>query len=125
MNVNAAKKASLALAAAAAFLLAASGAQAHARLVSADPSPNANVASPTAISLRFSEAFEPKFSGFELSMGNGTTMATGPVGAADHDKTLTAVISTPLKPGAYRVTWHAVGADDGHRTQGAFVFTAR
>ena len=125
MNVNAAKKTSFVLAASAALLLAASGAQAHARLVSADPAPNATVASPTAISLRFNEPFEPKFSGFELSMGDGMVMAMAPVGVADHDKTLTAVISTPLKPGAYRITWHAVGADDGHRTQGAYVFTAR
>jgi hypothetical protein len=125
MNFSAAKRASLALATSTALLLAASGAQAHTHLVAADPAPNAAVASPKTISLRFSERFEPKFSGFELTMSDGTKAATGPASVDPHDaKTLTAAVTAPLAPGAYRVTWHAVGSD-GHRMQGFYTFTAR
>ena len=125
MNVNAAKKTSFVLAASAALLLAASGARAHARLVAADPAPNATVAAPKAISLHFNEQFEPKFSGLELAKNDGTKVPTGPASADPKDaKTLTAPVAAPLTPGAYQVTWHAVG-DDGHRTHGAYAFTAR
>ncbi len=125
MNVSAAKKTSLVLAASAALLLAASGAQAHAHLVKADPAPNATVAAPKMISLHFSERLEPKFSGFEVAKSGGAKVQLGAEHADPKDaKTLTAPIAAALAPGAYQVTWHAV-ADDGHRSHGAYVFTAR
>ncbi len=125
MNVNATARTLLALAPAAALLLGASGALAHARLVDADPAPNATAASPKSISLRFSERFEPRFSGLALARADGAKVAIGPAKPDAKDpRRLDAALAAPLAPGAYRLSWHAVG-DDGHRTHGAYVFTVR
>ncbi len=49
--------------AALAILGLASAAQAHPKLLSASPAPNATVAKPARLALRFSEKLMPKFSG--------------------------------------------------------------
>jgi copper resistance protein C len=80
-------------------------------------------ASPTEIRLKFSEGIEPRFSGIALATPAG---AAQPLGKANVDpadnSTLIAPIPQPLKPGVYKVTWHAVSVDT-HKTQGSFTFT--
>jgi methionine-rich copper-binding protein CopC len=38
---------------------------------------------------------------------------------------LTAPVKTKLMAGTYKVTWHAVTTDDGHRTTGEYTFTVK
>lgn len=113
----------LAMIAAGGLTLAASQAAAHAKLVSANPAPDATVTAPKAISLKFSEKLEPKFSGFEIAKASGgvvpvkTTIAKGGM-------IMDGALAAPLAPGAYKVSWHAVTAD-AHRMNGAYSFTVR
>ena len=113
-------KTTFAIMAAAASLLAASQAWAHAHLEMSNPAANATVAAPKKIMLQFSEKLQPKFSGFEVTMG-GTAVPVKVTVAKDM------VMGTPKKPlaaGAYAVKWHVVTADT-HRMEGTFNFTVR
>jgi len=78
-------------------------------------------ASPKEIRLTFTEAIEPRFSGIDLTTGNGRTIATG-AAAVDpgNDKQLVLALP-PLGPGRYRVHWHVVSVD-AHRTEGEYSF---
>jgi methionine-rich copper-binding protein CopC len=110
--------ASLALAAAATAALA------HAQLQKADPAVGGTVAtSPKEIRLKFSEGLEARFSGIALTTQAGEAVALGKPAVDPADaSTFVAPISRPLKPGVYKVTWHAVSVDT-HKTQGSFNFT--
>lgn len=96
--------------------------QAHARLVSAAPAPNTEVAAPRAVLLTFSEPIVQRFSGFELSKTDASANAIAVKAALSGPKMLVGDLPGPLARGVYRVAWHAVANDDGHRTSGAFVF---
>ena len=113
----------LAAIAAAGLMLAASQAAAHAKLVSANPAPDATVAAPKAIRLKFSEKLEPKFSGFEIATAAGGAVPVKTV-VAKGGQVIDGALNTPLAPGTYKVTWHAVTAD-AHRVNGAYSFTVR
>lgn len=113
---------SLALVSAVAALLAATQVQAHAKLLSANPAGIAAVPAPKQIVLKFNEKLQPGFSGFEVSKGAMRVPMKAAVG-----KDRLTLVGTPgnrLRPGAYKVTWHAVTAD-AHRMQGAYSFTIR
>lgn len=113
----------LAFAAGAALLMAGSAA-AHAHLVKSNPAANATVAAPKTISLTFNEKLTPAFSGFDLATGDGMKM---PVKTAVSKDRLT-IVGTPtgkLTAGAYKLTWHAASADDGHRLDGTVAFTVK
>jgi methionine-rich copper-binding protein CopC len=103
-------------------LLAASQAQAHAKLTAEEPAANATVAAPARLVLRFSEKLDPKFSGLALSRGGAPVAAKVAVGS-DGDS-LVAAPAKPLTPGVYRVDWHSV-AVDAHRLTGSYSFTVR
>ena len=105
------------------FALTASGASAHAQLVSADPAPNASIGAPQTIQLHFNEALERKFSNFKLTDVDGTEVKITAVDMKDA-KTLAAKPEAPLVPGLYTVSWTAVG-DDSHRLTGNFSFTVK
>ena len=122
MTAHPAVRILVAVVAAAGLAAAASQAEAHARLVSAAPAANAKVAAPKTITLTFSEKLAPKFSGGDLMKADGATVAVVSVAAG---KTVSLTLAHPLAPGGYMVMWHAVAADDGHRTQGSYNFTAR
>jgi methionine-rich copper-binding protein CopC len=115
----------VALAAAAGLLVVASQAEAHARLVSATPLANSTGPAPKQVTLHFSEALVPKFSGFDLMKGNGSKVAVAAKVAPKDRKTLVGVVSGRLAPGTYMIMWHMAAADDGHRTKGDFNFTVR
>jgi methionine-rich copper-binding protein CopC len=68
-------KLSIAGMAAAAAMLAAGAASAHAHLVKSTPAANATVGSPKTISLTFNEKLTPAFSKFELVMPAMNAMA--------------------------------------------------
>ena len=106
---------------AAAALLAATGAQAHAHLVKAAPGEKAVVAAPRSIHLEFSEKLEPKFSGVELVKANGAPV---PVTTKAAGKTIDAAPKTALGPGEYRVLWRVLSAD-GHKMKGQYSFTVK
>ncbi|HTK35825.1 MAG TPA: copper homeostasis periplasmic binding protein CopC [Caulobacteraceae bacterium] len=115
------KFAALALLAAPLALIG-SGAEAHAKLVKADPAANAAVGAPQVIHLEFSEKLEPKFSGAQLMKADGTNID---VVAKANGKAVDATPKTRLAPGQYMVMWHAVTADDGHKTNGDYNFTVK
>ena len=105
-----------------AIALAASGAEAHAKLVAADP-PMGGVAKakPSSLSLTFNEEISGKLSGASVKDGAGRAVTSSAM--AEGAKTLMVMLKQPLTPGVYSVAWHAVASDDGHRTTGTYKFT--
>jgi len=92
---------------------------AHAFLKHAEPGAGAHLAkAPAAVTLDFSEALEPTFSGASVSDAGGHDF----VAATNVSGSTITVTLGPLKPGTYKVRWHAVSVDT-HRTQGAYSFT--
>jgi methionine-rich copper-binding protein CopC len=94
---------------------------AHAQLLKSAPAKNAKVTSPGQITLRFSEALEPAFSGALLLDKDGRNLTGAPVKIDGP-----VMILTPghLDPGVYHVDWHSVGHDT-HRLEGEFSFTVK
>jgi methionine-rich copper-binding protein CopC len=109
----------------AAFFLAAAitPAFAHAHLASAEPADAAVLsASPSALTLRFSEAIELGFSGLVVTGPNGPVdLAAGHLDPADAE-VLVVPVDTPLAAGSYSVDWHALSTD-GHKSTGSYSFT--
>ena len=99
--------------------LLAGPALATARLVKAMPAAGAKVKPPAHITLHFSEALEPAFSGALLLDSDGRNLSGAPVKING-----TELVMTPgrLVPGVYHVAWHSVGHDT-HRLDGEFSFT--
>jgi methionine-rich copper-binding protein CopC len=99
--------------------LLAAPALADARLVKAVPAAGAKVKPPAHITLHFSEALEPAFSGALLLDSDGRNVSGAPVKIDG-----TELVMTPgrLAPGVYHIAWHSVGHDT-HRRDGEFSFT--
>ena len=107
-----------------ALAVAPGAAWAHAELVQSDPAPNSTVAVPKTIKLTFSEKLAPQFSGFALSMGDGMSMNVA-TKVSDDGKSLIGTPSGDFMSGAYKLSWHAVTVDDGHRTEGSLSFKVK
>lgn len=107
----------------AALTLNAPAALAHAHLTASTPAAEAVVAAPKTLSLTFSEALEPKFSGLTLAAPGGGGVPLS-VSASEDRRTLVATPAKPLAPGVYKAVWHAV-AKDGHPMEGGYSFTVR
>ena len=73
---------------------------------------------PAKIELQFSEPLEAAFSAVAVSDAVGRDVSAGPSAVSGSRLTLPL---KPLKPGRYRVTWHAVSVDT-HRTEGKYNF---
>lgn len=100
-----------------------SAASAHASLVATDPVAGSVLsASPTRITLTFSEAVDALPDSIRLLAADGSTVALGDVGHAGGDRTLTADVPEQLTDGTYVVGWRAVSADS-HPISGAFIFS--
>jgi copper resistance protein C len=100
-------------------------AQAHAQLLLASPPAGATLdVAPSQIELVLSESLDRHFSGLELSDKDGRNVETAPVDTPN-PRALVVSLKVKLPPGQYRVSWHAVAADDGHRTQGSYTFKVR
>ena len=92
---------------------------AHAFLENAKPAAGENLrAAPAKLELHFSEALEPAFSGVTVTDAAGADMSAG---AATTNGTQMDLPLKALKPGRYRVSWHAVSVDT-HRTEGKYNF---
>ena len=92
--------------------------QAHAMLDHATPAVGSTVgSSPSQVTLYFTQALEPKFSGAEVRNAAG--------GRVDHGKSVSGNVMRlsvgSLSPGSYSVTWHVLSVDT-HTTQGSFSF---
>ncbi len=118
------KTLSAAMALGAVALLSATQASAHASLVKSDPAANATVAAPKAITLTFDEEVTPAFTGFDVMMGGSMKMPVKTTVSKDK-KTITGVFSGPVMAGAYKISWHAAAADDGHKSTGVLAFTVK
>jgi len=110
------------VAAVGAFFMMAGQAEAHARLVSANPSPDSEVAAPEDIRLSFSEALEPRFSTFTMKASDGSSVSLTPAADPADAKVLWAEPSAQLSPGVYEISWEVVSGD-AHKMTGAFTFT--
>ena len=99
-------------------------ADAHPRLLSANPGPNAQVAAPAEVRLGFSETLIGKFSRIALMDAHGHLIKTGATNLAPNHKLLVAPVGAKLSPGTYKVVWKVVSTDT-HRVQGAYAFTVR
>ena len=106
-----------------ALFLTATAANAHANLVSSDPAKNATIASPTKITLHFSEELEMKVSGLKLTDIDGKVVPVKAVTAPDA-KSLSAAPAAPLAPGLYTIAWTSMG-DDAHKMTGTVSFTVK
>ena len=118
---NTSRTIALAALLAAPALLFASGAQAHAHLLKANPGENAAVPAPKAIHLEFSEKLEAKFSAVELMKADGASVAVTSKAAGN---AIDGALEAPLAPGGYMVMWHVVSTD-GHKMKGQYNFTVR
>lgn len=106
--------------------LALSPAMAHAVLVKAVPPVGGTVStSPSDIKITFSEGVEPRFSKITVTSADGRSIETGAASVdSSNPAILTVPLKTPLQPGSYKVSWHAVSVDT-HATQGNFSFTVK
>jgi len=106
----------------------AGAAEAHARLVRADPAPKSVVAAaPKIVRLLFNEELAPKGSTVTVVDARGRRVDDGR-GRLDLDDLDRKSIVAGLKPvakGAYTVKWVAVSADDRFVARGTYRFTIR
>jgi len=100
-----------------------SPAWAQAKLVQSSPAADATVSAPRSIKLSFNEKLAPA-SGAQLSMADGMSISAK-VSLSDDGKTLTARPTAPFMAGKWTLSWHAVTADGGQRSDGAYIFTVR
>ncbi|MDR3514298.1 MAG: copper resistance protein CopC [Azospirillaceae bacterium] len=96
---------------------------AHAHLKNADPAVGSTVkAAPTAVTIEFSEAVEPKFSTIAVADGTGHRVDKDDVHVPGGDAHHLSVDLPGLGAGTYTVTWKATAVDT-HKTNGTFTFT--
>lgn len=99
---------------------------AHAHLKTETPAADSVLsASPTELSLGFSEGIEPNFSKITLTGASQKAVKTGKMALAANDNTQ-AVLPLPeaLSAGKYVVSWNVVSVD-GHKTHGQYNFTVK
>jgi len=103
--------------------VAATQANAHTELVSAEPVADATVEAPEKITLHFNEELERSVSSVSLADANGNAVSLTPASPVD-ETSLSAMPEAPLAPGVYTVSWTAVGPDT-HAVNGTLSFTVR
>ena len=109
------------LALAAVFALGNAGvAQAHAMLDHANPRVGSSVrTAPRELTLWFTQNLEPSFSTVNVADASGQRVDAG---GARINGSIMRIGLRSLRPGSYRVNWHALSVDT-HRTEGSFSFT--
>jgi len=118
------RSAALVLGTAAAMLLLAQPASAHADLVRSDPPDGSVLAyAPSVARLWFSEEISPKFSSARLVDGTGATITGSRAQAVGGDLRQLIVELPSLGTGTYGLVWRVLAEDDGHTTGGVVVFT--
>jgi copper transport protein len=97
-------------------------AAAHAALLAMTPSAAGVVNRPPAqVSLRFSEAVEPRFAVLSVTDVNGTQRTSGPPHRSPTNPNVLVVPLQQLRQGWYLVYWRVISVD-GHPVRGAFTF---
>jgi methionine-rich copper-binding protein CopC len=95
-------------------------AQAHAFLDHASPLVGSTVRSPPhEVTLSFTQNLEPAFSSVQVTDASGARVDQG---KAQISANTMRIGVRALKPGSYRVRWHALSVDT-HTTEGSFSFT--
>ena len=77
---------------------------------------------PREISIRFSERVEARASALQVFDAHGTRVDDGEPVVVPGDPWLYHVMLRPVGSGVYTVSWRVMSADDGHVTDGAYVF---
>jgi copper resistance protein C len=96
---------------------------AHAFLTTASPKVESTIsASPSQITLNFTEGLEPAFLSVEVDGPSGGGIAAGKVRISG--KQMVVPVAKPLTVGTYHVVWHATAVDT-HKTQGDLTFTVK
>lgn len=112
----------IALVLTAVMALAAAPAGARAVLQETQPAAGSVVSpAPENVTLLFSEAIEPMFSGATLSTAGSKSITTAPATIDPRNPNQLILPLPPLPPGRYRVRWYAVSPDT-RRSQGSFEF---
>ena len=96
---------------------------AQAALVQSSPAADAAVSAPRSIKLTFDEKLAPS-SAARLSMADGMSVPAK-TSLSDDGKTLTARPTSPFMAGKWTLSWHAVTAEGGRRSDGAYNFTVK
>ena len=117
---NMAKRGALA----AALLITAQLAVAHALPKQQSPAPDSAVEAPHEVAIDFSEGLEPAFSTLVVVDAAGKQVNSAKSAVDASNKKHMSVALGDLKTGTYQVEWTAV-ADDGHRTQGHYLFNVK
>jgi methionine-rich copper-binding protein CopC len=118
--LNIAKRGALA----ATLLVTAQLAVAHAMPKQQTPTPDATVGAPHEVAIDFSEGLEPSFSTLIVVDAAGKQVNSAKSSVDASNKKHMSVTLGDLKTGTYQVEWTAV-ADDGHRTQGHYLFNVK
>lgn len=100
--------------------LASGTASAHAHLERSVPAAGATVAAPTAVTLAFTEPV--RLTALSLRDAAGRTRTLEPLPKTQGASHSVPVPVPPLAPGAYELTWRAMGRD-GHVANGSVSFT--
>ena len=77
---------------------------------------------PHEITIRFSERVEPRASSLQVLDSLGRRLDDGTATVVPDDPWLYHVTLPALAAGVYTVSWRVMSADDGHVTEGAYVF---
>lgn len=116
------------LTAATALVAFAGAANAHPKLLSANPAANATVAKPARVELQFSEKLMPAFSKADLIMAAMPGMAAMKMPStatlAADGRTLVITPKGKLSAGRYTVDWHVVSTDT-HKVAGSYAFAVK
>ncbi|WP_027803819.1 copper resistance CopC family protein [Paraburkholderia dilworthii] len=100
-------------------------AQAHAYPTHEAPAAGATVTtSQKDVAIDFDDGLEPAFSSIAVTDSRGKSVTSGKAAFDPSNSKHMSVGLNPLVPGAYTVSWVAV-ANDGHRTQGHYMFTVK
>ena len=99
-------------------------ASAHAKLVKSDPAEKGQPTDKKTLELTFNEEISGKLSGAALTDAKGAKVATTSM-VDQNNKGLMVMAKEALKPGDYKLAWHAVASDDGHRTNGTLNFSVK
>lgn len=96
---------------------------ADAKLVQSSPAADATVGAPRTVRLTFDRPIVPA-SGVTLSMADGMSLPATTSVSGD-GKTLIVHPTAPFMSGKWTLSWHAMSAEDGHKSEGAYSFTIK
>jgi copper resistance protein C len=107
---------------ASATLLTAALTFAHAFPTAEEPRVGSTLSTPPSrVTITYDAPIESLFATLQVLDGSGHDQAVGRPQVGSHRRQLSIALK-PVAPGSYTVKW-AVVAEDGHRTEGSYIFT--